>query len=167
MSGLILPVRRHLPDLTPNFSWAEVEASATASARGIPNLLPHHLEATALYTALRMEQVRARLNHSVITITSWYRSPALNVAVGSTSRSAHLLAAGVDFLPRGWILEEALDRLASDPLRTDDQLIIETDREGRRWIHAGWMAHPRRNTLVGAWNAALKKMTFRQRLAPG
>lgn len=163
---LTVPVRDSLLRPTEHFSWAEVEASATASARGIVNRLPAELEPVALYTALRMEEIRSLLRVPLV-ITSWYRSPPLNRAVGSGSTSAHLLAGAVDWVPgEGMSLQAAYDQVADSGLPFD-QLIIERASNGAEWIHTGWIRHPRRSTLVASWNAALRKMTFRQRTAAG
>ena len=51
--------------------------------------------------ARRMQEVRARLGNRTITITSWYRPPAVNRAVGGARNSTHIRGHGVDFVVAG------------------------------------------------------------------
>lgn len=152
--------------ISPNFTWAEVTRSRTATARGLDNTIPPEWRPVALMVAHQMEEVRSLLGVPVI-VSSWYRSPAVNRAVGSGGTSAHLLAGAVDWVPgEGVSLQAAYDKVADSGLPFD-QLIIERAGDGAEWIHAGWIRHPRRSTLVASWNAALRRMTFRQRKAAG
>lgn len=50
-----------------------------------------------LNTAWNMEIVRAVLGRKPITVSSWFRSPEVNSAVGGSPTSEHLLGAAVDF----------------------------------------------------------------------
>lgn len=89
--------------MTPNFSLAEFVRSDVAARRGIDNNLPDSLRPAAIDTLEMMERIRAYLGgmaaHPVpIQITSGYRSPAVNVAVGSSSLSDHIRACAVDWV---------------------------------------------------------------------
>lgn len=87
-------------NLSPNFTLAEATVSETARARGLSNQpLPAHL-ANMRQTAAGMEQVRALFGRP-ITVTSWYRSPAVNRAVGGVPTSHHALGWAVDFRVSG------------------------------------------------------------------
>lgn len=88
--------------ITPHFSLEEFTASDTAARRGIDNSLPGGLEPTAIATCEMMERIRAELSRQAgrdipISVTSGYRSPALNRAIGSTDTSDHPRAMAVDF----------------------------------------------------------------------
>lgn len=88
--------------MTPNFSLEEFVASDTAARKGIDNRLPEHLMPASLATLEMMERIRARLSlvagrEIPVLITSGYRSPALNMAVGGSSTSDHCRACAVDF----------------------------------------------------------------------
>ncbi|MFM7530160.1 MAG: D-Ala-D-Ala carboxypeptidase family metallohydrolase, partial [Nodosilinea sp.] len=48
-----------------------------------------------------MQQVRRKLGNRRITITSWLRPYAVNLAVGGASNSRHLYGDGVDFTVTG------------------------------------------------------------------
>jgi len=159
---MIVPIGQ----ISPHFSWAEVTASVTATARGIDNAIPPPWRPVALMVAHQMEEVRALLGVPII-VSSWYRSPVLNRAVGSGGTSAHLLAGAVDWAPGGGMtLRDAYDRVA-DSGRPYDQLIIERSKDGAEWIHAGWIRYPRRSALLAQWSATLRRMTFRQRTVAG
>lgn len=137
--------------LSPHFSWLEVERSATAAARGIDNRLPD--DPTLLVnigrTAQMLECVRALLDVP-LQVTSWYRCPPLNAAVGSKASSMHPRALAVDFVPVGLELDVAGRRIAESWLPFD-QLIIERARDGATWLHLGLSERaPRREVLLAS-----------------
>jgi len=78
--------------LSKNFDLKEFTKSETAETLGLTNA-PAKLHLTNLrITAMGLEQVRKFFGGSPVTITSGYRSPALNEAVGGVSNSDHALA---------------------------------------------------------------------------
>lgn len=88
--------------LSPHFSLEEFTTSETAVRRAIDNTLPPHLFAAAMETCKMMERIRLELERLAgreipITVTSGYRSPALNLAIGSGPGSDHPKAAAMDF----------------------------------------------------------------------
>lgn len=136
-----------MSDLTAHFSWDEVTRSDTATRLGIDNRLPVELEKNVRKIAAMMEEVRALLGVP-LKVTSWYRCPALNAAVGSGPRSVHPLGLAVDFKPIGLPLEEAFHAIAAQPLPFD-QLIIERTQDGAKWLHlALGRGQPRRQVMV-------------------
>lgn len=80
--------------LSHHFTWKE----ATKTSTGLPNtpVNQEHIDRIS-YTALQMEIVRAVLGRRPITVNSWYRSPAVNKAVGGVPTSEHAAGAAVDF----------------------------------------------------------------------
>lgn len=83
--------------LSPHFSLAEFTRSDTANALNIENVpLPHHLQ-NMIKTALGMELVRSALMNKPVTVTSGYRNPELNAAVGGVPNSDHALGWACDF----------------------------------------------------------------------
>ena len=81
--------------ITEHFTWAE--ASHT-SHRGIDNTCSDmNVRQNVIRTAEKLEAVRAMLNVP-LTISSWYRSPALNAAVGGAKNSDHMTGSAVDFI---------------------------------------------------------------------
>ena len=78
-----------MDDLTKNFSYSEFTESSTAKARGIDNSLPNQAVRTAIKElAENILQPLRDAYGSGIRITSGYRCPALNKAVGGVATSA-------------------------------------------------------------------------------
>lgn len=78
-----------------NFNWGE----ATKDGTRIPE--NSTITQNIIAMARRMEEVRSRLGNRSITITSWYRPPAVNRAVGGARNSTHIRGHGVDFNAAG------------------------------------------------------------------
>lgn len=116
-------------NLTRNFTLEEATFSQTATRLGIDNTIPEHLKANVLRQAEFMERIRWELN-APIFITSWYRCPELNKAIGGATQSAHMLGLACDFVsPFGSPLKicQALQGKLDY-----DQLIDEGT-----WVHIG------------------------------
>lgn len=130
--------------LSPNFSLEEAVASQTASRKGIDNYPPDDILEKMIHTAKKMEQVRQILG-SYIEVSSWYRSPALNKAVGGASKSAHMSGYAVDFNCRSFgspfnVCRRLVER--RDFLRYD-QLIHEYGS----WVHISFAPTERMEEL--------------------
>lgn len=114
-------------NLSRNFTLAEATESATARSIGNANqpTLPHL--ANLQSTAAQMELVRT-LFGVPIRVTSWYRNPAVNRAVGGVSTSHHAQGWAVDFRVQGVGGLAAARRIAASGIPFD-QLIyyVPTD----------------------------------------
>jgi hypothetical protein len=86
--------------LSPNFTLAEMTASQTAERRGLDNTPNATAIANLTRVANLLEQVRAVIGKPII-VTSGYRSPEVNLAIGSTNRSQHPLGCAADFRVNG------------------------------------------------------------------
>lgn len=89
-------------NLTAHFSEDEFTASETAARQHLDNRLPGGLRPTAVQTCEMMERIRAELSRLAgreisIVVTSGYRAPSVNRAVGSSDTSDHPRAMAVDF----------------------------------------------------------------------
>ncbi|MEN9626857.1 MAG: hypothetical protein RJA10_83 [Pseudomonadota bacterium] len=95
--------------LSTNFALAEFTESQTASRRGIDNVPDAVTQRHLKRLADTLEVVRTLLGNVPIRISSGYRSPALNKAVGGSKNSAHMKGLAVDFTaPRlGTVLQTA------------------------------------------------------------
>lgn len=116
--------------LTPNFHLSEFTTSQTAARRGIPNTPTAQVLESLQHTAEQLEAVRALLAAPLL-ISSGYRSPELNRAVGGAMSSQHMLGEAVDFTaPRFGTPEEIVDAIKASDIDFD-QVILEFDR----WVH--------------------------------
>src|SRR6185312_9209307 len=80
--------------LTAHFALEELSCT---QHREFDNTPPLEVVATLRETAARMEEVRRLLGGRVISVSSGYRCPTLNRAVGGAATSAHLSGHAVDF----------------------------------------------------------------------
>jgi len=131
------PAPQPLPPgyLSEHFTLEEFTRSDTATARGIDNTPTEAALAELGKLADTLEQVRKLLGSNPVFISSGYRCPELNAAVGGAGNSAHLYGAAADFtVPAfGSPLDVCLALEQFLPELEIDQLIYENDS----WIHLG------------------------------
>ena len=131
-------------NLSPHFTLAEFVVSDTAARRGIENDPPADLLHALKRTAQGMEAVRVRLGGAPIIISSGYRCPALNAAVGGQPSSQHTRGEAADFIaPRFGSPTEVAAALRDSGVDYD-QLILEFGR----WVHISFSQAPRHQALV-------------------
>src|SRR5574343_627287 len=82
--------------LTEHFTLEEFQFSDTAVRKGIDNSVPQDLLDNVTLTAMGMERVRSILGKP-IKVTSGYRGPKLNAAIGGAKSSAHMSGLACDF----------------------------------------------------------------------
>ncbi|MSP02217.1 MAG: DUF882 domain-containing protein [Acetobacteraceae bacterium] len=112
--------------LTTHFSLEEFTHSSKALSMGDKNQpTPAHL-VNLRHLAERMEAVRAMFNRP-IEITSAYRNPAVNAAVGGVPTSAHALGHAADFHVDGLEDLDVAKQIRDGGLKFD-QLIHERNR---------------------------------------
>jgi hypothetical protein len=130
--------------LSPHFSLAELTFSQTAARRGIDNTPPADVLAELKRTALGLEAVRVRLGCAPVLISSGYRSPAVNAAVGGSKASQHMTGQAADFTaPRFGSPAEVVAALVDSGVEYD-QLILEFGR----WVHISFADTPRHQALT-------------------
>lgn len=130
--------------LSPHFSLAEMTVSATGSRLGLSNLPGPRELATLTRTAERMEEVRALLGNLPILVSSGYRSPAVNHAVGGSSSSAHMTGHAVDFICPAFGSPAKVAAHLARNLTAFDQIIEEFGD----WVHIGFGPGQRRQLLT-------------------
>jgi zinc D-Ala-D-Ala carboxypeptidase len=84
--------------LSENFSLEELTASETAARKGIDNTPSEEVINNLKRLAAALQEVRALLNHRAILVSSGYRSPELNQAVGGSATSDHCKGFAADFI---------------------------------------------------------------------
>lgn len=121
--------------LTPHFRLEEFTASAIAAELGIDNT-PYltGVRDNLLLLALALEQIRIGIGRP-ISISSGYRCPRLNRAVGGSITSVHPDGLAADCNAAG-ITTFDLCRYIEANIIGFDQLIHEVDlKNDRRWCH--------------------------------
>lgn len=126
--------------LTAHFALEELVCT---QHRDLDNTPPAEVIATLRRTAAHMEAVRRVLGDRVISISSGYRSPALNRAVGGARISAHLSGHAVDFNCYGLGSPREVCRVIAGSDLAFDQLIEEGS-----WIHISFDPRLRRQILT-------------------
>lgn len=130
--------------LSPHFTLDELTHSQTAARMGLSNDPGPEALAALKRTALGLEAVRIRLGGAPILISSGYRAPKVNEAVGGSKTSQHMTGQAVDFTaPRFGNPRQIVDALADSEVPFD-QLILEFDR----WVHMSFSDKPRHMALV-------------------
>ena len=129
-------------NLSPHFTLEELTNSQTAVRQGIDNVPPPHELQNLFRVAEILEQVRDLVGKP-INVSSGYRSPSLNKAIGGAPDSAHVKGLAADINAYGMSARDlALKIQASGILY--DQLIYEGT-----WVHIGLSdTPPRRESLT-------------------
>lgn len=137
-----------MTQLTPHFSLAEMTDSQTAARKGIPNVPPVGSPSRANLQRLAetMEEIRTILLDKPILISSGYRSPDVNAAVGGSKNSAHMSGLACDFSCPGFgtpleICKELQPHMKKLGV---DQLIHEFGT----WVHLGLSASAPRHQAM-------------------
>lgn len=130
-------------NLTPHFTLEELTASQTATRLGLDNTPPPEMIAALKRTAQLLEEVRALLGKPVL-VSSGYRAPAVNHAVGGATNSAHMLGCAADFSCPSFGSPLDVCRAIARSDIAFDQLI----HEFRAWVHIAWAPQPRKMVLT-------------------
>lgn len=132
-----------------NFTLAEMVHSGTAERLGISNN-PDAMTRVRLTETIRLlECIRAEweeycnqhsLGTPAIRVSSGYRSPELNKAVGGVKNSAHVEGYAADLQPVNGNQDEFEKFFVTDFSHMGyayDQIIIEKSKN-TRWVHVGY-----------------------------
>ena len=140
-----------MTQLTQHFQLDEFVFSETAVRRGIDNTPDADVLSNLLMLANGLERVRAILGHPV-HVSSGYRCPKLNTAIGGSKSSAHMHGLAADFTCPAFgspydicvALEHELSYIGAV-----DQLIYEG-----RWVHIGFSDNPRYEILTAHFDSS-------------
>ncbi len=122
--------------LTANFSLEELTASPTALSKGIDNTPDEHILANLKLLAHKLEFIRVLVGKPV-NISSGYRCPALNKAVGGAKDSAHVLGLAADINVDGYTPKQLGQLVKASGLEVDQVIQEFPDRANGGWLHIG------------------------------
>lgn len=132
-----------------NFTIAEMVQSNTADRLKISNNPPASVRVHLTETITLLECIRAEwedycnqhgLGTPAIRVSSGYRSPELNKAVGGVTNSAHIEGYAADLQPVNGNQDEFEKFFATEFSHMGyayDQIIIEKSKN-TRWVHVGY-----------------------------
>lgn len=137
--------------LTEHFTLSEFVRSDTATNRHIDNT-PTTGAVDNLRALCRnvLEPARVAFGEPIY-ITSGYRCPTLNKAVGGKPTSQHLRGEAADLQVRGIDNLRKLYRLIKDH-GVFDQLLYETNKAGAKWIHVSYKSNGNRRQAIDNYN---------------
>lgn len=122
--------------LTRHFMLSEFTKSSTAEALGIDNTPNLEIVCNLQQLCFHVLEPMRNWFDVPITISSGYRSQALNKAVGGVPNSQHLTGQAVDIHLRS--IEEGRQWFEYLMDQNFDQLLWEKDSCGHTWIHVSW-----------------------------
>lgn len=120
-------------NLTPHFKLSEL-ANTTHTKYRQQNLEEAAIMPGKMYMLAGFaERVREIVGYPLV-ISSGFRCKDLNKAVGGTICSQHLLAEAIDIVCPKLKVETVFSRIKNSDLKFD-QLIIEQNSAGSKWVH--------------------------------
>ncbi|UNU74089.1 D-Ala-D-Ala carboxypeptidase family metallohydrolase [Moraxella nasovis] len=127
--------------ITQNISLNELLHSNTAKARGIDNIPDAGVLQNLIDSSVNLWQPVRDLLGKPIHISSGYRSPNVNRAVGGSNTSAHTFGRAIDFKCPEFGTTRQIANFLKDKLKKFDQLILEFPDENSTWIHLGYKSN--------------------------
>ena len=119
--------------ISKHFALSEMTVSDTAARRGLKNIPFGKQLENLKATAAKMDAIREHFGKPII-VTSGYRSPEVNAAVGGSKTSAHCHGLAVDFTCPGFGSPLEVARAIVAAGFEFDQLIHEFGT----WVHIGF-----------------------------
>ncbi len=126
-----------------NFTIESLCHSETARARGIDNTPPAAILPNLRYLVAGLVSIETLLGFHVI-VSSGYRSPDLNRAVGGAPASQHQEGLAADFVCPGFGAPITIALAICNSSIAFDQLILEFGD----WVHVSFSVAPRRRALT-------------------
>lgn len=119
--------------LTPHFTIEEIAGTSNEQYKKL-NLLKAQEQMGKMYMLAGFaERVREIIGKPMI-ITSGYRCPELNKAIGGALTSQHIFCEAIDFVVKGLRPEDIFNKIVTSDLKYN-QIIIERNKSGSQWVH--------------------------------
>lgn len=136
-----------------NFTLAEFIKSNKAEKNNINNgsyITPDNVVAIANLVTNVLQPVRDKLGFPM-TITSGYRSPALNRAIGGVANSQHMKGEAADiqcFTAGKFDVKKTRALFAALAEMDVDQLLYERDSKGTIWVHVSYVSPAKNRHMI-------------------
>ena len=146
--------------LSRNFMLREFVNSTTAARKGISNKPTEvHLANLSFLINNVIQPLRDKIGP--IRVTSGYRSPALNRAIGGSSRSQHSkgMAADIQFVRDNEMDNKVIFDTILEMELDFDQMINEFDYS---WIHISYNKKKNRKQVLEAYKDSNNKTKYRE-----
>ena len=133
------------------FTIKELTSSQTAKKLGIDNTPTPEVRVKLNTLIYALDKIRERYGKP-ITVTSGYRCPALNKAVGGavnpdgTPKSQHCKGEAADIVGENKTETKKIFDIAKE-LGNYDQLLFETNSNGAVWVHISYKATGNRKII--------------------
>ena len=139
--------------LSPHFTLREFIVSGVALRRHIDNTPadPAVVDRLRLLAEKVLEPLRCHFG--VIRITSGYRCPRLNAAVGGRPASQHLRGEAADIHISSVEVGEKMFRFIEENLDFDQLLFEHSMRNGCRWLHVSCREAGNRHEAISDYKA--------------
>lgn len=120
-------------NLVPHFTFFELAGTSNEQYKKL-NLLKAQEQMGKMYMLAGFaERVREIVGKPLI-ITSGYRCPELNKAIGGAITSQHIFCEAIDFIVKGMRPEDIFNKIVTSDLKYN-QIIIERNTRGSQWVH--------------------------------
>jgi zinc D-Ala-D-Ala carboxypeptidase len=136
-------------NLTKHFTLSELCNSETAARKGLDNHPTDETISQLKYTCAGLERIR-QITNAAIVVTSGYRSPSVNQAIGGKVTSQHCKGEAADITcPAFGHPVNLMDAIVASKIDYD-QLILEycDSVRGTGWVHISFTHHPRKQALI-------------------
>ena len=119
--------------LTPHFKMSELAGTSNEKYKKL-NILKAQDQMGKMYMLAGFaERVREIIGKPMI-ITSGYRCPELNKAIGGALTSQHIFCEAIDFVVKGMSTQDIFNKIVTSDLKYN-QIIIERNSKGSQWVH--------------------------------
>ena len=137
--------------ISEHFTLEEFTNSQTAKRLKIGNTPNEDAVANICVLVQKvLEPARQKFGKPIV-ISSGYRCPLLNKAVGGKKTSKHLYGCAADLQTRDeGDLQKLFDVLKEGEY---DQLLFEKNKQGKRWIHVSYVVGKNRKMIDENYNA--------------